>query len=180
MVLNVKHDYDVRSSPPTSTRSARRANAPASCRFKSAVLKLPHLDQTAQYRGDNNNKRKEEDNNEENEEEQAQAGIRRLKEKGLAFHEQAGGEKHHQKRKEKKGGQNQGEYQYETYDRCGQQIQQHSAQQASASSEVLEHSIRGCDQTVDRNEQVSAISGLAKQHGKLEKDYKRVCYASPI
>ncbi|KAK5169469.1 uncharacterized protein LTR77_005445 [Saxophila tyrrhenica] len=169
----VLRDYAASCSPPTSTPSARPAPAPAGSRFKSVVLKLPHLDQTVRERGrcnDNKGERGDDTNGEDEEE------LRELKEKGRAFHGHVGGEKHHQKGKRKgtkKGGRNQNGCQYEGYGRCGQQIQQDAVQQVSASSGSAEYVIRGYDQQGYGIEGMTAPAKLVKQYGKAEKDYKR-------
>ena len=109
MVINGKRDYDARCSPLTSRPFARPAHARASHRFKSAVLKLPHMNQIGQNLGNNNNGRKEEREDLEGEGEKVKPVLRASKDAGLAFQLRLGGEKHHQKeRKRKKRNQNEG------------------------------------------------------------------------
>ena len=180
MVINGKRDYDARSCPPTSEPSARPANAQACRRFKSAGLKLPHLNQVLHHHGYNNSKSKEYKENPDKDEDlnaQAQQLARRLKETSLAFHEQMGGEKHHhQNQNEKKGKKIQKEeYRYQYEYQYGQQIQQHTQNQPSASERSSLTVIRGYDSTTvcDVNELTTELPA-SPQNGKHMKDYKRV------
>ncbi|KAK5715121.1 hypothetical protein LTR15_010537 [Elasticomyces elasticus] len=139
------------SRPSAAPRPAQRHKAQPSYRFKSAVLKLPHLNQTVHHHNNNNAKRWEEemdrDDDEEEREEQELRALRKhaqqsgvqhvVKECRRAFHVPLSGEKHHhhQKRKQKEK-QNMKDYEYGyegQYDRSGQQTQQpHGATTATA------------------------------------------------
>ena len=177
MVINEKHDYDATPSPLTLTPSAARlANARACRRFKSAVLKLPHLDQVGLNRGKDNKNEDWEEGKEDVEDGDWKVSPSR-RERSRAFHEQVGGEKHHQlekkkkEKKEKKRNQNEG-YQYQhQYGRYGQQTQQ---QQQSASRSSSANSFRGYDLTTTRDTDLAAMPPPSAQRGKHEKDYKRV------
>ena len=177
MVINGKHVYDARRSPPTSTPSARPANLQASRRFKSAVLKLPHINQILHHYGHNNNAPLEDNKEDLDDEEERQptADARRLKEKSLAFHPDQRGEKHHHQKNGKKKGGKKG-YQYEgQYDRSGQQAQQQAQRMPSASKDLCSETIRGYDLT-SSNHAGKNIDKVppATQHDKHKKDYKRV------
>ena len=178
-MINGERDYDARSSPPTSRPSARPANARACRRFKSAVLKLPRLNQVLHHHTHNHNSKVDQEDKDEDEEDQVQLLARRLKETGLAFHQQVGGEKHshhrHQNEEKKKDGKKE-EYQYGyQYDRYGQQTQQRVPQQQYASKRNSTNLVRGYDLTTacDTNDFTAALPA-SPQHGKHKKDYKRV------
>lgn len=120
MRINVKLDYDAQSSRPTSRLSVSRRQAQPSGRFKSAVLKLPHLDQVS-LNPCNNNKADKYDNNKE--------AALLYQSPSLAFHDEESGEKHHhQNEKRKDGKKNQYQYQYDRYEQI-----QHGQPQPSAS-----------------------------------------------
>ncbi|KAK3679457.1 hypothetical protein LTR78_001018 [Recurvomyces mirabilis] len=111
--------------------------------FKSAVLKLPHLDQVVHHGDKCNNKEEEEDLEESKQalkRHERQGGVQHLFQGcHRGFHLPLSGEKHHlnQKRKnqnlkkEKKGGTIQGQYGRYQYGRYGSQIQlgSHGGQQ---------------------------------------------------
>ena len=171
VVINEKHDYGGRSSPHTSTSSVRQANAPASRRFKSAILKLPHLNQVLNHQGCNNNKDKKEKEDEEDEEEYKVSDSK--KESSHAFHKALSGEKHRQKKKEKN---QKDEYQYQyQYDRYGQQTQQHGQHQLYPSKTRPNKGIQGYDTTIAKtvNETISSAPA-SERNDKRKKDYKRV------
>lgn len=106
MVINAKPDYDATPSWPTSRPSARPRHAPASRRFKSAVLKLPHLNQVQQYADNNNNNKVKNYNDNDNKDKEKDVEVdllaQALKDAGVAFHETSSGEKHHQNQKNRK------------------------------------------------------------------------------
>ncbi|KAK4966567.1 hypothetical protein LTR42_010878 [Elasticomyces elasticus] len=176
-------------------RPAQRRKAQPSYRFKSAVLKLPHLNQTVHHHN-NNAKRWEEEMDRDDEEEREEQELRALrkhaqqsgvqhvvKECRRAFHVPLSGEKHHhhQKRKQKEK-QNMKEYEYGyegQYDRSGQQTQQpHGRQQRqrSASKQRREEDVsRRYDSTVHgvMTEMSRQACTDALSHEKNKKDYKR-------
>jgi len=177
-VINAKRDYEPRCSNATSRASAAASRRPAlrlkalgSYTFKSAVLKLPHLNQVVHHHARNNTAkpRKEEsyrDEEEEEEDEQEREVSRRhtqrsgvqhlVKECHRAFHALPSGEKHHhhQKRKEKgKKNVKALEYEYgDQYDRDGQHTQPgHGRQQREESASRqrdLKDTARVCDSTI--------------------------------
>ena len=179
MVINGKRDYDARRSPPTSTPSARPRNAPASRKFKSAVLKLPHLNQILHHQANNNNAQQQDaqqGSDDEDRDQRRQDEERRLKEKGQAFHPERSGEKHHQKKGNQKNGKKgkKGPYEYQ-YDRYGQQTQQHSERRPSVSKQQSGHGIRGYDSTSTNDMSTGREAApVSLQHDKHKKDYKRV------
>ena len=167
-MINEKRDYDGRCSSRTSRPSARPLNAPASYRFKSAVLKLPHINQVLHHHGCNNNVQQQE-HVDEDAEDQEQEMLSRSKGKSRAFHGKECGEKHHQKKKEK-GKKDQ--YQYR-YHRCGQQAQQLSACKNKATSS---NGIRENESTNTINTNGRAVaSTVSNQRSKHKKGYKRAC-----
>ena len=181
MRINVKLDYEGQCSRLTSRPSARPQPALASCRFKSAVLKLPHLNQVQLQNNYNNKEVKYDDN--DNKSAQTLAGL------SLAFHEELDGQKHHQNRKnEKKKNGKKNEYQYEgQYEPYGQQQQEHAQRQPSVSKSKQEAGARSNDHDVirgnesmttndDLNDSTAIESGSAESHRnvKRKKDYKRV------
>jgi hypothetical protein len=94
----------------------------------------------------------------------------------VAFQAALGAEKHHQKKlNEKKNGKNQNEYQYQyqyQYDQYGRQTQHHLALLPS----VFESSPSYEKRENDGHTQCSVQrTDPALPHGKLKKDYKRVC-----
>jgi len=160
-VINAKRDYEPSRSNATSKPSAAASRRPVlrrkalgSYTFKSAVLKLPHLNQVVHHHAHNKTAKpgKEElyrdEEEEEEEEEELEASRRHMQRSGVqhavkechrAFHAPPSGEKHHhhQKRKEKDGKKvKEREYEYEgQYDRDGQHIQQgHGRQQQEVSA----------------------------------------------
>jgi len=178
-VINAKRDYEPKCSNATSTPSAAalrrptlRRKALGNCTFKSAVLKLPHLNQVVHHHAHNNTTkpgreelyRDEEEEEEEEEEPELEASRRQTQRSGVqhlvkechrAFHAPPSGEKHHhhQKRKGKEGKNvKEREYEYEGQcDRDGQHIQQgHGRQQreASASRRTSEDTARAYDSAV--------------------------------
>ena len=182
MVINGKRDYDARRSPPTSTPSARPRNAPASRRFKSAVLKLPHLNQILHHQGHSNNVQQqdtEQGSDDEDREQQLQNKERGLKEKGEAFQAEWSGEKHHHQKKDQKNGKKKegksGQYDYQ-YDRYGQQTQQARSQRRPSVSRIdCGNGIRGYDLTDMKSMSYgSEATPESLQHDKHKKDYKRV------
>lgn len=100
-----------------SAASARPANLRARRRFKSAVLKPVHLNQTLQDNARNNN-------TEEDKDDELSEAPRRVKDSSPAFHEENSGQKHRRQNKKEKNQKEQYEYEYQTryqYDRSGQQ-----------------------------------------------------------
>lgn len=83
----------------------------------------------------------------------------------MAFHEDVGGQKHHQNRKnEKKSGkknENRYEYQYETY---GQQQQEHAQQQPSVSKSQQQSSARSNVYDAIRGNESMSTSDDANEH----------------
>lgn len=178
-MINEKHDYGARSSPPTSRLSARPprpGDAQACRRFKSAVLKLPHLNQVFHHHGNNNANHKEDEEDLDEEEKDRLPPPLSLKEKSLAFHQQLSGEKHRQKKNEKKKQKAGHQYQYRyQYDRYGQQTQQHGLHQPSVSKGSSSDVIRGYDSTNAFSTTDATTTLPSKLHSKHKKDYKRVC-----
>ena len=177
MVINEKHAYAARSSPPTSRPSARRTNAPASCRFKSAVLKLPHINQVVHHHGCNDKGLREEWEDVDEEREKVGSVLRELKEEERAFQVGLSGEKHHQK-KGKKGKKKEGyqyQYQYQDqYDRYGRPTQRQQPSPCKDKTSSLDGT-QGYESTNGCNANGSAVTAPASnQHSKHKKDYKRV------
>ena len=163
-----------------STRSARPANAQACPAFKSAVLKLPHVNQILHHHGHNN--KVEEEQEDPDQEQQQEEGLHRSLEKSLAFQEPPSGEKHHHQKKKGNGKKNQKNgYRYQ-YDRYGQQTEQHhSRHEPSTSKSASSNVIRGYDTTNAQDEHdynLTRAYQASGQHGKNKKDYKRVSTSS--
>jgi len=158
-------------------------------------LKRVHVNQVVHHVIDNNNnvaKDRQQSNvqhvKEEDyaQEEKEMERLRRRLDRSLAFQLPVGAEKHHQKKKNqdrKEKGQNEkGRYQYQ-YDWYGQQPPRHGRQQqqSSASKQLTDSGnvIRGYDAEDSMAHDVmttmsKSASASAANHGKREKDYKRV------
>ncbi|KAK4495881.1 hypothetical protein PRZ48_013149 [Zasmidium cellare] len=175
---------------PRSDKRKARLRREVLMSFKSAVLKLPHLNQVSPEATRNNNK-KEDRNYNNKEDEYVDNVLSALKDTSLAFHEGLSGEKHqnHQNRKQKKNGKKNG-YQYQ-YDRYGSQTQQQQAQQqpnSSASKSRRSNDLddydvkRGYNATItshdndgndDMTEVTTSASTPSHRAMKRKKDYKR-------
>ena len=169
-MINEKLDYEKRFLNPTSRLSARRPPAPASFRFKSAVLKLPHLNQVALQKKDSN---KADHRNHNNAQQGQQHGNT-----SMAFQADQSGRKHHQNENEKKKQKNEKNGSQYQYGRLGQQIQLHGEQQ-STSSKCCDavHTIRGYDCDMIDDSTIDTLTNdtqLSVQHAKQRKGHKRV------
>ncbi|KAF2165762.1 hypothetical protein M409DRAFT_55635 [Zasmidium cellare ATCC 36951] len=178
---------------PRSDKRKARLRREVLMSFKSAVLKLPHLNQVSQEAASNHNKKEDRNYNDNKEDEYEDNALLKqvLKDTSLAFHEELSGEKHHhhQSRKQKKNGKK-NEYQYQ-YDRYGSQTQHAQAQQQPNSSASKSRRgddsdsydvIRGYDATItshdeEDNGDMTNVAGPASmpscQAMKRKKDYKR-------
>jgi hypothetical protein len=129
-----------------------------------------------QYQGNNNKADQDKANTADKEEKDVSL---RCKERCTAFQAALGAEKHHQKKlNEKKNGKNQNEYQYQyqyQYDQYGRQSQQHSALLPSVSESSPTYEKRDNDGPLDPIQCSVQRTEPALPHGKLKKDYKRVC-----
>jgi hypothetical protein len=171
-VINGKHAYAAKSSPSTSGPSVRLPEVQARCRFKSAVLKLSHINQFVHHQGHNNKVVREEWEDLEDEEREEKV-LRGWKEEGRVFQVGLSGEKHHQKGKneKKKGYQDQYQDQYGRYGRQTQRQQSSACKSKSTSS----NGIRGYEFTNACDANGSTVTVPASnEHSKHKKDYKRV------
>ena len=196
-MINAKPDYDATPSWPTSRPSARPLHAPASRRFKSAVLKLPHLNQVQQYADNNNSKPKnynDNDNKDKERDTETDLLAQALKDAGVAFHETSSGEKHHQNQKNRKHLKCQKkekgyQYQYQ-YGPCGSQTRHgQQAQAPPSASKCKQHdvssdaatSLRGHDSTNTTDEDDDTTVTIhpqpkVSQSQKRKNDCKKVCH----
>nr|OQO26736.1 hypothetical protein B0A51_07715 [Rachicladosporium sp. CCFEE 5018] len=157
--------------PPTSTASAApRRPAVASGKFKSAVLKVPHLDMVkGEYKGRGNGFQLEE-----------LEDVLGCEEKGPAFQASLGGEKHQkgQVKKQKQQGRLGGKYQYhQGYQYEGnvhhQGLRQQQTRSVSKSTEE-DGNTRSNDNDHEPNGGRAAKAVVGQVKGiKFEKDYKR-------
>ena len=163
-MINENLDYEKRSSSLTSRLSARRRSAPASSKFKSAILKVPHINQVA-WQNDRHKKVHEHEHNDVGQQQQGSTS--------LAFHAGQNGVKLHQNQNGKKKG-----YQCRQYE---QQRQRHGIHgELLVPSKDLSPQTALQDYDCMKLSDDSTIDAAQNQHpasvqqAKQRKDWKRV------
>ena len=173
LAINVKLDYEKRSSRPTSRPFARRRPALASFGFKSAVLKLPHLNQVEMQHPKHNKDQSDEGKGQQQQEGQ-ELSLQQHSQKSLAFHVAQSGEKQQHQNEKKKGQQ----YQYDRYDQYEQLAQRHGVFSRLSDCPDSRHGIREYDRNIDTAND-STINSTTKnsppsvQLAKQRKEYKQ-------
>lgn len=200
-MVNANRDYAARRSSSTCARFARPSHpglrpVARGGRFKSAVLKLPHLDAVRRTKDSGNNRHEYEGNN--NEEYKAGNNNRRLEKKALAgplhrgrgFQASLGGGKHHshQNRKQKQNGtqnesvghkyQSQYSYGLSGQQQVSQQRQQRSLSESRTKCEPRKDAeLTSYDNGNDHDNGMKDVpKAAAPSQGKPQKDYKRVSH----
>ena len=174
LVINVKPDYEKRSSCHTLRTSVRRRPAPANFAFKSAVLKLPHLNQVVQHQKYNKAAQHGQSNTEEGQLQRQLVPLQQQSPAGLAFHGVQNGEKQQQRQNEKKKVR---QYQYNQYDRYEQQLQGHATSSELSKRSDSQFGTQEHDWNID-TANGSTIDPIMKgsspsvQQAKQRKEYK--------
>ena len=159
----------------------RPSQAPRDCRFKSAVLKLPHLNQVSpdlasksnafHHDHNTNHKRQEEESDRDDE---ASLAPRWTLEARMAFQDRLSGEKHHHqnlKLQNGKNGKKKDRYGYQ-YDRYGKQTQQVQPQRSQRERKGRGGHVLRLDEINENDVATTALDDVPQP--KRRKDYKRV------